>query len=241
MDKALYGSPDGPLVTPKEFLDRAGPNYKEKGIIPYCPFCKEKAHLCGEHTLSISTRFDHVNIDKNVELKNSCPLRADSSDLLPDGVDYARGTRLRKEFFEDKNLKLAYAFCLNMCKPGKLPSKAFREIIKRADKKNIWVYSNIPLWFVPYTLLTFGDFTASTKDGKGEYEFFFMFEKPKKITIGNFLGQGKEGKIQKFFKPSGKLIDTRDNPYEVSEEALLHKAGDISWIGERLLSSLKPN
>lgn len=41
MKEAHYRSVDGPLVTAQVFYERATSKYKERGIFPYCPSCKE--------------------------------------------------------------------------------------------------------------------------------------------------------------------------------------------------------
>ncbi len=243
METALYNSPTGPLVTPEEFLSRATRAYKEKGIKAYCRLCKEEVFVFGTHTVSILSGFKHSKRQEGTDLRDACPLahRDDvARDLLPDQVDHKRGVQLRRDFFEDANLRLAYGFCLNMCQQSNLPIKKFKELIERGDKKNIWAYANLPLWFVPYILLTFGDFTAAKKDGKGEYEFHFVFDKPHAVeTISSFLAVIESCRLKKLFKPSGKLIDTPGNPFVISEEFLLAKSGKTDWIKSSNISYLK--
>ncbi|MCX7123865.1 MAG: hypothetical protein NTV32_09460 [Gammaproteobacteria bacterium] len=241
MKYAYYGSPEGPLVTPEAFIIKASVQYKKKGIYPYCPACGKALDLYGVHTPLALSRFDHKNLEKNILPEDDCILANRNSrfkGLIPDGFDRARGIELREAFFEDENLKIAYAFCWKMCRQGNLPAERFKKLIERADKHNIWAYSNLPLWITPYILLTFGDFMVAPKDNKKGYTFQFIFNKPRATTISSLWLLSEQCSLMKVFVKSGDLVKLSDNPYPLSKEALFEKAGNIDWIKKPLLNSL---
>lgn len=245
MKRARYGFPGGEPVTPEEFINRASLRYKERGIFPYCPACKQIVHVYGVHSPTAPSRFDHLNLDKNALAVDDCFFahrNSRFSGLYTDDWDDHRGKRLRSEFLKEDNLKIAYAFCLNLCRSHNLPAWKFRKMLERADNKNIWAYAGIPLWVIPYILLTLEDFTATSKSGK-EFGFHFVFQKPSNTSASSLWLQASECKIKKIFASNDKLVVANDNPYELSEEAMLQKAkekGDTSWIKKDLIQALKP-
>ncbi|MDP1774691.1 MAG: hypothetical protein Q8L15_20685 [Methylobacter sp.] len=231
MKKAHYGSINGPMVEPKEFFDKATPEHRKRGIFPYCDSCREVVHLYGVHTPNPNTtpRFDHADIAPDADPLDDCILANRNQryrGLEPDGWDDSRGAVMRKRFFEDDNLAQAYAFCLNLCRHGNLPKVKFLSMLNRADRKRVWAYVDIPLWSIPYVLLTLENFT----DKKKGYEFHFSFIKPVGSNIAALWQNPEECKIVKLFSSNSKVVETSDNPYPVSEKAILDKAGDTSWI-----------
>lgn len=247
MDRARYGSVNGPLVAPAEFCTRATANHKQKGIYPYCDACHEVVHLYGVNTPNsqISARFDHPNMPDDADPLDDCVLANRNPrfrGMQPDGFDDARGKVIRAQFFEPAFLAQAYAFCLNLCRARNIPADLFQATLRRADKKRIWSYVGIPLWAVPYILLTLENFQATSKSGQ-EYGFHFVFRKPRGSggTGISALWLSKNGcKISKVFSDNGNPVRTGDNPYPVSESAFVQMAGDSSWITPALLRALVP-
>lgn len=247
MKKARYGGMAGPLVDPVEFLARATANHRQKGIFPYCDACGEVVHLYGVHTPNPQTtsRFDHPNMPDGADPLDDCIL-ADRNPrfrgMQSDGYDDARGKVLRAQFFEPEFLAQAYAFCLNLCRARNIPPDLFRATLRRADKKRIWSYVGIPLWAVPYILLTLENFQATSKNGQ-EYGFHFVFQKPRGsggTGIAALWSSQKGCKISKVFSDNGSPVRTGDNPYPVSEVAFVDMAGDSSWVTPALLRALIP-
>jgi len=143
---------------------------------------------------------------------------------------------------EDENLRVAYAFCRSLVRSGNLPAAKFRSMIRRADKKQIWCYVDIPLWVVPYILLTLENFTQAAiatpkKKSKG-YEFHFVFEKPANTTASALWNQRLATSLKKVFE-GGKAIIASDNPFPLSQEQMITKAGDASWITDGFLQELR--
>jgi hypothetical protein len=149
--------------------------------------------------------------------------------LAPDGWDDRRGLDMRKRFFEDENLAVAYTFCLAMCRKGNLPTEKFVSMLNRADRKRVWAYAGIPLWSIPYILLTLENFTASAKDGR-PYVFHFSFRKPSGSNLSALWERPGICGLVKLFSNTGDPVSSGDNPYPVSEAALLSKAGNTSWV-----------
>lgn len=242
MEKALYGSVTGKSVTASEFLDLATPDYKKRNIFPYCAACHEIVHPYGVHTPNQNTpkRFDHPDRLPDADPLDDCILanrNARYRGLEPDGWDDMRGALMRREFFREDNLAVAFAFCLSLCRKGNLPATKFRSMIRRADRKRVWAYVGIPLWAFPYVLLTLENFTGHGKDGN-EYEFHFSFKKPSDSNISALWTRSQDCRIVKLFT-SGETIVTTDNPFPVSEKAMLEKIGNTNWIRPEFLQTLR--
>lgn len=243
MEKARYGSINGALVNPTEFHIKATSKHKELGIFPYCDSCHEMVHLYGVHTPNPATipRFDHANLTLGSNPLDECVLANRNQryrGLEPDGWDDSRGVTMRKRFFEDDNLAIAYSLCLGLCRKGNLPVTKFKSMLNRADRKRVWAYVDIPLWSIPYILLTLENFTATTKDGD-LYEFHFSFNKPAGSNISALWQQPNACNIVKLFSNTGEPVNVGDNPYPVSEAAIISKAGDTSWITAGFLQMIR--
>ena len=124
-----------------------------------------------------------------------------------------------------------------MCRTGNLPAAKFRSMITRADRKRIWAYADIPTWAIPYILLTLENFVAKKKDGS-EYGFHFIFDKPRGTGASALWEQPKNCKIIKVFSNSGEYVTAADNPFPVSMDALIAKAGNVDWIRPEFLQQL---
>lgn len=242
MDRACFGKPNAPLVTPSEFVQRATPQYKAKGIFPYCKACEEVVHVYGVHSPNPNTtpRFDHADRPPEADELDDCVLANRSSrqkGMEPSEWDDERAASLRARFFTDDNLRIAYGFCLALCRQGNLPANKFRSMIRRADKKKIWAYANIPLWAIPYVLLTLENFVARKKDNS-TYNFHFIFDKPRKTSASALWERSPECQLVKIFQSSGEPVAADDNPFPLSADGLVAKAGDVSWIRPDFLRKL---
>lgn len=242
MERARYGSVYGPLLTPSEFINKATPEYIKRGVFPYCEACLEVVHLYGVHTTNqdIIPRFDHADRAADADPLDDCVLAKRNSrfrGLEPDSWNDRRGPVMRRDFFKPENLHKFYAFCLALCRKGNLPVKKFRSMIHRADRKRVWAYADVPLWAIPYILLTLENFIGHTKDGR-EYEFHYVFNKPPRTNVSALWLQSHKCEIVKVFSNNGHPFTANDNPYPVSEVALIQKAGDISWITQGYLQGL---
>lgn len=233
LKRACYGRPGGVLVTPEEFVQRATPRYKERGIQAYCRACEEPVDLYGLHSPNVVSRFDHKDLKPNADPLDDCILANRTGrfqGLEPDDWDEEAGVRLRKAFFREDTVAQAYAFCLKMCRKGNLPIRTFRSMIRRADRKKIWFYADMKLWVVPCILLTLENFTHIPKSGSSGYNFHFVLEKPKGTTVSALWRRPGDCRLKKVFSDSGAPVDADDNPFKLSEAALTEKAGDFSWV-----------
>lgn len=242
MDQACYGRPNGTLLTPTQFIQKATPQYKAKGIFPYCKACQEVVHLYGVHSPNPNTtpRFDHADRDPDADELDDCVLAnrsARQKGMEPSCWDDERAEGLRAHFYEEENLRVAYGFCRALCRKGNLPAEKFRSMVKRADKKRIWAYADIPLWAIPYVLLTLENFVGKKKDGN-TFDFHFVFEKPPRTNASALWERSLECQLVKVFPGAGKLVAADDNPFPVSADALEAKAGDVSWITSDFLQLL---
>jgi len=245
MKQACFSKPGGKLVTPIDFIRRATPEFKSKSILPYCPACDEVVHVYGVNNPHPDTvqRFDHQNQSINAHSLDDCVLAKRSKRLLglePSEWNLAAASEIRRQFLEADNLAKAYAFCLHLCRAGNLPVPKFKSMIQRADRKNIWAYADITVWVIPYILLLLEDFEARPKN-KAPYGFHFILQKPKSQTISALWESREPFAISKVFANGGKTVTTDDNPYPISNDAFLEKAGDFQWILDAgFLTKLSP-
>lgn len=190
VDVACIGSPAGQLVTPRDFVRLATPRFQSRGIFPYCQVCQEILEVYGVNTPAGPSRFDHANLPPDADPLDDCVLARRNSRLRglePDALDPGQGKSLRSQFFEPGNLRSAYAFCLHMCRKNNLPAEKFRSMLARADRKRIWAYAGIPLWTVPYILLTLENFTAA--DSRGANTDFISFLKNRPAPLRRRYGK----------------------------------------------------
>lgn len=241
MRRARYGRHDGPMVTPEEFAERATPLYKERRIFPYCPSCGEPLDLYGLHSPNVVSRFDHKNLAPDADPLDDCILANRNSrfwGLEPDDWDDEAGRKLRAAFFTEDNVKLAYGFGLQLCRKGNFPTDKFRRMIRRADRKNVWSYAGIKLWVIPYILMTLDNFTQVSAKNGSNFDFHFVFDKPKGTSASVLWTRPRDCRLKKVFSKSGAAVRAADNPFPVSEPGLREKAGDTGWITGGLLRAL---
>lgn len=238
MNYACYGKPCGDRVTPQEFIRRASPRYKERGIFPYCEACGEKVDLYGVHTPNGPTRFDHANFPTDADPLDDCILanrNARFRGMQPESFDFPHGQQLRKNFFEEENLKRAYCFMWNLCGKNNFPIKSMRKCIERADRKNIWAYSGIKIWCIPYILLTLENFFHHKN-----YYFHFYINKKKSTFLSNIWTKNESAKLYKVFTDSGKSIEkSPNNPLIFSENNFLTISNNTSWIVNDHINKIK--
>ncbi|MGK2742267.1 hypothetical protein ACSHT0_15385 [Tepidicaulis sp. LMO-SS28] len=240
MKEACYGR-NGPLVDVEEFIRRATSNYKAKRKFPYCPACGSVLEVYGPNSTNVMSRFDHPNAPPSIDPLDECDLssRRDPrfDGLAPSGWDHQRGIKIRAQFFAEENVKRAYVFCLRLCRIKNLPLSLWSELIKRADRKNIWSYKDIQLWTIPYILLSLGNFTGTGK--RGSYDFHFILQKPRGTDADTLWVKPEACSLVKVFSSSGCEMKADDNPFPLSERAMMEKAGDIDWVNENTLRALR--
>lgn len=238
MDYACYGRPGGPKVTPQEFIRRASPRYKERGIFPYCEACNERVDLYGVHTPGGPTRFDHANLPEKADPLDDCILANRTprfQGMQPSNFDIEHGKELRKNFFEHENLKRAYCFMWKLCGKGNLPIKTVKKCLARADRKRIWDYSDIPLWCIPYILLTLENFTHCNG-----FKFHFYIKKKKTSYIDD-IWNGYNTTLRKVFTETGDLMISKfvENPLDISLSKYNEVTNDHSWVLDNVIDMIK--
>lgn len=230
MKTACYGRPGGPLVTPEDFIKRAGPNYKRDGIFPYCEACGEKVDLYGVHNPNATSRFDHMNLSSNADPLDDCILANRSErfrGLQPTSLNEEYGKILRQKFFENENLKKVYIFMWLLCGKGNLPVIKVVNCIKRADAKGIWRYADLPLWVIPFVLLSLDNFKFKNSGSS----FHFVINKRKSTNI-NEIWEDQTATLDKIFSDSGKLVNFTGkikNPFPIKQKEYEILISSINW------------
>ena len=243
MDFACYGSPDGPLVSPEEFMEKAGPRYKKRNIYPYCKACKQVVDPYGVHSTNVDSRFDHKDLRSDEDHLDDCILAKRNprfKGLQFNEFDDVHGNTLRSQFFQDEQLRTAYAFMWKLCGKGNFPTEKFNQCILRADRKTIWSYKDIPLWVIPYILLTFENFINESRG----YGFHFVIKKPSKTLADALWLRPERCRLLKVFSDTGRKICIPEdafisNPLPFSGGKLTEIAGDTAWIKDYVLSKIR--
>jgi len=235
MDYAEYGRPGGKRVSPQEFIQLASPKFRERGILPYCAACGEPVDPYGVHTPGGATRFDHANRPEDANPLDDCIL-ADRNPrfkgMHPSSFDSEHGQQLREKFFDLENLKRTYCFMWKLCGAKNFPIRSLVKTLERADKKRIWSYSGIPLWTIPYILLTLDNFTHN----KG-FGFHFFIQKKKSSYLDDLWSGQSNNNLCKVFTDSGQLIEksSSQNPMPITEDNFIKLSSDNDWVEQRYM------
>ena len=230
MDRAYFYDTKR-IVTPSQFVEQAGQDYKERNIVPICPSCGQYLIVRGVNSPTATECFVHHKRDEHADPLDDCIYieRNDSpfKGLEPSGWDYEHGNELKKEFFTPEFIALTYSFMLSLCRKGNLTVKEFTKCIDRANNKNIWNYKDIPLWVIPYILLTL--YSPPDEDEKTRYSF--RLKKPQQTNASGLWMKSKKCELIKVFTNSGAPVKVADNPFEVSKDAFMAKAKEMSsWV-----------
>lgn len=212
---------NGKYVTVAEFLAEFGANYKEKNVIPKCPCEGCDLYIRGSHSPNIISGFSHMP-NKN----STCRCRNQYDGPL--GIPGYDGLLFKDEFCKEINIKKVYQICHDACGKKNFPINKYKELIKKANQRNVWSYVDIKIWMLPYILLTFDDFTAKDKNNQ-EYEFRFILLEEYNIEI---LGQVDEIKIRKIFANSQKEIKL----FSMNEEK--YEKIDATWMNDKFVETL---
>lgn len=209
MKQALFKNQ---LVTPNQFVTLA-PHWKQTGEHPQCYICGIETHLYGVHSTNVRSRFDHVDGVSTCPLSNSADQRY--LDLRPADIDLEQAKFLKYVFLNTAYYQQAFEFCRYMV--GKGFNKArLEELIKQADDLKIWSYKGLPLWVIPYILLTLDNFKIHNEHN--HFNVTFKFEKPSTSNPGDLWLKPHECRLLKTFTDSGTpCLYPADNPYPLSD------------------------
>jgi hypothetical protein len=235
MEYALYNGTNR-RVTADEFHQLAGPEFRERGILPYCEQCGEAVAPWGVHNPELTSRFDHPDFP-DADPYDDCPSanrhRTRFVGIRPRQFDAEAGAALRARFFEAENIRLAYQFMHKTAGgPGHLPMELFGRIIQRADRRRIWDYSGLPLWCVPFVLMTIAQFQGA------EVAFHFGFVKPRG-PAEVLWEHHRTSQLVRYFSDTGR--ETRAARLQVTEEAFLMQASPqgVIWVKDGLVRQLQ--
>ncbi len=202
----------GRLVSAEQFVNLA-PHWRQTGEYANCPLCGNTVHPYGAHSTKVQPRFDHV------DGINWCP-NSNTTDpryihLRPSDVDLEQAKLLREIFFGTHYSQRAFEFCRYLVGKG-FDVPAFEGLIAQADRINIWSYKQIPLWVIPYILLTLDTFTVHGKNST--FTVAFRFIKPAIGNVDSLWIQPHDCKLIKLFPNTEKPYQYPEgNPYPLSE------------------------
>lgn len=244
METALF---DNRIVTVEGFL-RAQSSPSD---YPTCPVCNERLFLSATRSVKKAASFNHAPRDEDA---NRCQLSYSyhPSYSWLDDVDLeaieSRAESLRTSFYQLDSLKRTFTFLSRMAGKGAISQDVFALLLKRAEKFNIWRYAGLPLWAVPYVLLTLTDFYVR-REGKKTYVVRFIIEKPSRSKLNTtwlhpgqcnlvkyFVNKGKATKVfgvQPSYSgeaPTAAGLGKVKNPMPFSEADFNALAADTAWI-----------
>jgi len=236
------------LIYIDEFKRKYGLKSLDKGLELICPSCKNDLHVYAKSSIKVSARFHHGP-------GSSC-LYVDGREgylSLPNSWDIENGIKIRDALENKEFISKLYCFCLKLCGKGTLPVDKFLNLVKKADKRNLWACSGLEDWVIGFLLLVLDDFTGQTDAGRS-YVFRFFLEKnridksayleknQKKIDINEIL-KGEEFFLVRVFD-NGKIKNfPAGNPYPVIKDIWLEFTQNFEWAylnhGEKLVTRIQ--
>jgi hypothetical protein len=190
---------EGRIVTIDEFLRKYGLISIKNGLELICPACDGKLYVYGATSINVQSSFNH-------RPNTSCTLMSDYNKGIsaPSEFDLMNGRRIRALLEQKEFISKLYCFCLALCGKKNLPVDKFCELIKKADKRNLWRIKGLEEWVIGFLLLILDDFEGlrETKDNKQKvmkYTFRF-FLKEHLSQHQKIVAPSKENKPQQQIK-----------------------------------------
>ncbi len=157
--------------------------------------------------------------------------------------DFERGRQLRAFFSEGDGLKQLYAFFKELCgRKRHLSVKAVCQIIKEADRINLWSYKGVEVWTIPFLLLCLRDFEGYGKASKETFLFRFVLKgrPPKKLKK---VWENEKFHLLRVFD-GGRVMDfPLGNPYPIRKDVWEQYSKEFCWLNDErwhnLLRSLE--
>lgn len=219
MKKALFNNL---LVTPEEFHNRAGKNWKSTGANPICARCLRDVDPYGAFSMKVTSRFDHE--DGITDCPESSTASPRYAQLRATDIDPSLGKPFKADFMKNhsKNTKKFLSYFIGA---SIYNQQLHNAMLDEADRINIWAYKDIKYWVIPYTLLLLIDFEG--KSSSSTFKFQFNLLKTKATPFDSIWLDSNKVKLQKVYVPSGKLVKFPDgNPYVISEAEFLRITHD---------------
>lgn len=222
-----------------------------------CPVCGEEVFLSAAASVVKTASFNHLA--RGDEEEERCPL---SYSYHPSyswlkNVDLEivqlRADRLKSQFYEPENLKRAFTFLTTLTGKGALNSSVFALLLRKLDQFDIWKYASLPVWAVPYIMLTFTDFVVR-RSSKPAYVVRFIIDKPARSKLNTTWLHPGQCSLAKYFVNGGKATKlfgagksqvrpapipastfaAIPNPLPFREQEFLRLTADTSWISNGL-------
>lgn len=226
---------NGPLIEFEDYIAQMGGNPTNRRTLPFCPLCRRELHTYGAHSVRVAGRFDHPDNSQNCPWSSTADPRYRR--LRPAIVDLSQAPFLRQQCLSNSNLAAIYQVCLELCGRGNLPMPTFRGLLQEADQRNIWAYGGMPVWTVPYILLTLEDLVGVRRDG-GQYSFRFVLRK-RSGHVDDLWMTTDQCRLEKVFA-NGTRMNMNGNPFEISAAAYATLSQATHWITQTHLRNLRP-
>lgn len=248
METALFNNR---TVTVLSFL-RARKSPQDRAT---CPGCGEKLYLSAARSTRKTASFNHM---PGSEDKVPCGLSYQDhpsylglKDVDLDEVQH-RADVLKSDFYEFENLKRAFTFLTKVAGKGAVNRDVFVLLLQKADKFKIWQFAGLPVWAVPYILLTLTDFYIR-REPQPSYVVRFIIDKPSRSKLNATWLQPEQCALVKYFVNEGKATKMFGaqqsaagkssgagnpgrvkNPLPFSEAEFNQLTADTSWISNVL-------
>lgn len=222
-----------------------------------CPVCAEEVFLSAATSVVKTASFNHLPRGEDEErCALSYPTYHPSYSWLQNvelEVIQQRADRLKSQFYEPENLKRAFTFLTTLTGKGAVNSAVFALLLRKADQFDIWKYAGLPVWAVPYIILTFTDYVVR-RPSKPAYVVRFIIDKPSRSKLNTTWLHPGQYSVEKYFVNGGKAtklfgtgknqvrpsptaasqFPTVPNPLPFSEHEFSRLAANISWISTGL-------
>lgn len=218
----------GETITIDDFKEKYGLNALKQGMILLCPDCNEELYVHGLSSLIINAGFNH-------KPGTTCLLENGFGKGLaaPSDWDIENGKRIRELLHNKVFISKLYCFCHSICLKKNLSVDKFCELVREADKRNLWRAKDLEDWVIGFLLLLFGDFKGEpsrVNPNKEPEPYVFRFYLMKRDEIfRKFLSTirnkridikdvclGKDYQLYKVFDNGNKMNFSTGNPYPVT-------------------------
>lgn len=226
-----------------------------------CPVCGDEVFLSAAASVVKTASFNHLpRIDGEARCPLSYPYQPSYSWLqnVEKEVVQLRADRLKSQFYEPENLKRAFTFLTALTGKGAINSSVFALLLRKADQFDVWMYAGLPVWAVPYILLTFSDFVV-LRPSKPAYVIRFIIDKPTRSKLNTTWLHPSQCSLAKYFVNDGKAtklfgvgkgsslhsassapkFQPIPNPLPFSEQEFRRLTSDTSWISSGLQNLLQ--
>ena len=127
---------------------------------------------------------------------------------------------------------MLYAFCNTLCGRSKrLGVQKFNELVREADRRNVWGYKGLPVWALPFVLLALRDFEGFSGRRQRRFVFRFVLKESPPPRLEDVWESGTYH-LLRVFDGGGVMDFPPGNPYPIRKDIWQLYSREIGWLGE---------